>query len=301
LKIKPAPRKWKEGGAMLALMWISVGLLFFSAAVCVAENLLLRRNAKKTLGQMRTIYSGAHEYIAADWRKFPGVDIKFYDSNTDFLRREKFAPLGDVENVTATLAFPWMRTFIRNLVSEDGVISAGMYYINPRGLTGIIWKLLLRMGAKGYIDFESEVRSVWTVKDADGRDQNEERSFFITTSNAELAGRMRQPPQFFAVYYPASTPAEILLDKHRERLENIRRGIQSHETNRLVEIKTLAESREMQNRMELAKAKFRRETGWISQEELRRIGGESLTDEADRLYEAIQAEKENRARPEDRG
>ncbi len=273
------------------ILTVILVFLVILVAGCVMENWLLRRNARKILGQMESVYSGVHEYAAADCRRFSGLDLRFYDDNAAFLQGERFVLLGDVENVTVSLAFPSSRTFIRNLVSEDGFISAGMYYVNPRGLNGLIMKLLLRMGAMGYIDLETEVRSEWTMKDADGREQRMERSYFIVTSNAELSGRMQHPPQFFNEFFPDSTPVQTLLARHRERVEKVRCLLEPGQMDRLVEMRTLADTRAMQNRMELLKADFRRRAGMITSQELSRIGGGELSEEADRLYEAIQAEK----------
>ncbi len=276
-----------------------VGCLLFLVVVCIMENMVFRHGAKNTLKQMQTIYSGEHEYTSADWRNFPRIDIDFYNGNAAFLEKEKFRVLGDIENVTASNAFPWMRTFIRNLASEDGVVSVGMYYLNPRGLTGLICKLLLRMKARGYVDFETEIRSVWTAKDADGQERQEVRSVFIITSNADLAGRLEQPPQFFALHYPAATPVDMLLSRHLERVENARKVIHGHQTNHFFEIKNLVDSIAMQHRMELIKTEFRKNIGLVNREELRRIGGAEMTDEADRLYEEIMAEKAPRKTPEE--
>ena len=279
------------------IMWLVLGIVATVAivfiAICIAENMMIRRGAKKTLTRMETIYLGAHEYIPADCHNFSGLDIGFYDETAAVLQKENFVQAGDVENLTATNAFPCMRTFIRNLISDDGITSAGLYYINPRGLSGLFIKLLLRFKSRGYVDFETELRCFKTVQSPDGQEQREESSVFITTSNADMAAKMKQPSQFDSCYLPSDTPVKTVLKNHLERVETIRKNLNADSGDYLMKFKSLQDILDLQNRMELLKAEYRRQIGLINQDEIRALG-DGKDKEADRFYQAIIEEREKR-------
>ncbi len=276
---------------ILMMFALILGLLVVVLAF-FAEKMSLENSAKKILREQEAIYKGAHEYVAADWRTFSGLDMKFYDQATEALQAKGFTLLGDVENVTLTKTFPWGRTMIRALASPDKVTVVGIYYLNPRGVFGLFMKLILRLKAQGYLEFETEVRNLWLVKDQAEQTVEEERSFFLGTTNAMLASKIKLPPEFRIQFFQPNTPLNELWITHQERVERLKESIRDKTGHRLTEFHSQKDTLDMQNRAEELKAKFRQQSGMVSREELRNLSPNQ--EHADQMYEAIRTEQSRR-------
>jgi len=246
---------------LLLILVAFFGLLILSMGF---SRWLLKTSARKLYEQQKTVYSGKHEFMTVSPRIFPWLDIDYYDNVAARLRRLDFRHLGDVEDKTATLAFPSMRTFVRVLQSADGAVTAGVYQVKPRGFTRLFTSLGLIPRDMRVLDLESELNN----------------GTFLATSNglglnltAEVNGITRQLAD------PA-TPVEELLRLHRETL-----GKMCAETSELQALawRSMEEILASQERMQELKNARKAALGYVDAEEIARVAAGSLSEEGKAL------------------
>ena len=203
------------------------------------------------------IYVPRHEYREVDAQLFRHLDLHFYNEVRDAFVAEGCAWLGDVENVTLKGTATDCRTFIRILTSEDQTICIGLYHPKPKfWIRVLLWILRVKVGRT--IDCETELSS----------------GGYIVTSNAAEAGKLNPPPGFDMRFFPVSTGHEAIFQAHRQRLKDF---LTANPGIRATTMRTPKDALDMQHRMQTAKAAYRKGIGYVTEDELKRLGADSHT------------------------
>jgi hypothetical protein len=192
-----------------------------------------------------------------DAQSFRHLDLHFYDQARDALVAQGCIWLGDVENLSLKGTFNDFRTFIRLLVSPDHTICIGLFHPKPKFLIRLlIWILRIKVGRT--MDCESELSN----------------GGFIVTSNGETAAKLNSPPGFDMKYFPITTDHDTLFQAHRQRLNVF---LAAHPDVHGTPMRTAEEVLAMQHRMQAAKAAYRKGVGYVTEEELTRMGADAQT------------------------
>jgi hypothetical protein len=203
----------------------------------------IKDGAKEILEQIQSIYTPHHQYERVGLENYRHINRSFYDKTKIYLGSKGFLYLEDCEDLQlARIKNNVLKpTPIRCMVSNNGVIMAGIYHpqIAPLGLR--IISFLFRKGLGKIIDFETEF--------SDGS--------FVCTSNATSASAMNSSPIIHIEYFPKNVDCAFLLNRHKERIVTY---IAEHSVV-AVSVKNISELRESQNRMNAIKAAFRGELG----------------------------------------
>jgi len=224
---------------------------------------------EKTAGHLKnltqSLYVPRHEYRQVDARTFRHLDLDFYDRIRDTLVSRGCVWLGDVENVTMKGKGIDFRTFIRVLVSEDRATSIGVYHPKPRfWIAMLLWVFRVKLGR--LIDCESELST---------------GEYFIT-SNATQASKLNPPPGFNIKFFALNTGHEAVFEAHRRRLRDF---MTANPGIRATAMRNSEDVLEMQHRMQAVKAAHRKGLGYLTQDELTRLGADS--DTAARIKQAM--------------
>lgn len=211
------------------------------------------QGAREILENIRATYVPTHRFESVRLEDFSHVDRRFYENTRTDLEREGFLHLEDAEDVTLAGAKGnvFKRVPIRCLVSGDGTIMAGLYHPKLKSLWLRFLLFVLGKRIDRIVDFETEF--------ADGS--------FVCTSNAFSASAMQLPPLIDALYLPARTPWSVCLAQHRERVA--RHHLASSAG--VVRIRSIADLRASQNRMNALKAAHRGELQGITLAELEKL------------------------------
>jgi hypothetical protein len=203
------------------------------------------------------LYVPRHEYREVDARSFGHLDLHFYNQVRDAFVAQGCAWLGDVENVTLKNTLTDSQTFIRVLTSEDQTISIGLYHPKPKLWPRLLlWIFRVKIGRT--VDCETELSN----------------GGYIVTSNAAEAGRLNPPPGFDMKFFPANTGHETIFQAHRQRLKDF---LTANPGIRSTTMRTAEDVLEMQHRMQAAKAAYRKSIGYVTEDELKRLGADSHT------------------------
>lgn len=215
------------------------------------------RTASRLKKLNERIYIPRHEYRQVDAKSFHHLDLNFYDEVRDAFVAKGCRWLADLEDVTLKGTANDFRTFIRLLVSADSTVCIGLYQPKPRiWIRLLLWIFRIKIGKT--VDCESELSG--------GR--------FIVTSNGAGAGKLNPPPGFDMKYFPVETEPDIIFRAHTERLKTfLAANPEAHAS----EMPSMEQALEMQHRMEAAKAAFRKGIGYVTEDELQRLGADSRT------------------------
>jgi hypothetical protein len=225
--------------------------------------------AAKIKNLQQTIYVPQHEYRKVDAEAFRHLDLKFYDRVRDVLVTKGCVCFGDYENITLSRAWSPIRTFVRMLVSEDRMTSIGLCHPKPKWwLRVILWIMRVKLGK--LIDCETELSN----------------GGFLVTSNALEAAKMTMPPGFDMKFFAVDTPHEAVFEAHQQRLKNF---LAAHPDLQATIMQTADDVLQVQHRMQAAKAAYRKKVGYVTQEELQRMGADSMT--AAKLKDAMDRPK----------
>ena len=201
------------------------------------------------------LYAPRHEFRVVEAKSFRHLDLGFYDKVRDALVAKGCACLGDVEIVELQNKGHCGRTFIRLLISRDGLTCIGLYHFKPKlWLRILVWFMGARVGRT--IDCETELSN----------------GGFLTTSNGAAAGKLNPPPGFDRKYFPVNTVHETVFQAHCERLADF---VAANHGISITPMRTLEDALAMQHRMHAAKAAFRKQIGYVTQDELERLGADS--------------------------
>src|SRR6266404_4828852 len=216
---------------------------------------------EKTAGDIKKlnerVYVPRHEYRDVDAASFSHLDLHFYDAVRDRLVAQRCTWLADIENLTLKGTGCDFRTFIRCLLSEDQTICISLYHPKPRfWVRVLLWILRIKVGRT--IDCETELSS----------------GGYLVTSNAAEAGKLNPPPGFDMRFFPVQTDHETVFQAHRQRLKDF---LTANAGICATRMRTAEEAQEMQHRMQAAKAAFRKGIGYVTEDELKRLGADSHT------------------------
>lgn len=231
------------------------------------------KGAREILENIRSIYVPTHRFESVRLEDFKHVDQRFYATTRAVLEQEGFVFFEDAEDVTLASAKGniFKRVPIRCMVSKDGTIMSGIYHprLSSLWLRALLFVLRKRIGR--IIDFETEF--------SDGS--------FVCTTNALSAGALESPPLIDAQYHPVKTPWATLLSAHRER---VTRHQNAHSLS-IVRIRSIAELRASQNRMNALKAAHRGDLKGITREELEKLSpNKALAHEVHREIQRLNRE-----------
>lgn len=202
------------------------------------------------------IYVPQHEFRIVEAKDFPHLDHHFYDSTRDMLIAQGFRHLGDIENLTLTKPLN-MRTFLRILISADGKTVVSLYQPKPAIWVRILlWIFRMKVGKT--MDCETEL--------AEGQ--------YIATSNAVEAAKLTPFPMVESKFFSYATPYESILAAHLARLRELPTAYPGRE---VTVMRTLEEVFAMQDRMQAAKAAFRKSIGHATTTELEKHGANPRT------------------------
>jgi len=205
----------------------------------------------------QSIYVPRHEYRQVDASTFRHLDLKFYDALRDTLIAQGCAWLGDVENLSLKQTAFDPRSFIRILVSKDQTTCIGLYHVRPRfWVRLLLWIFRVKLGKM--IDCETELSN----------------GAYVVTSNATEAGKLNLPPNLDRKFFPLNTPHMIVFEEHQRRLKDIF-ATDPHVL--ATTMRTVEEALEMQHRMQAVKAAYRKGIGYVTEDELRRLGASPQT------------------------
>jgi len=227
--------------------------------------------AETVANQLEPLCEPQHEYARVDARQCRHLDLAFYDQSQHRLTLLGFAFLQDEENLTLRRRSIALRTFLRVLLSRDGVTMAALYHFKPS------WMLRL-LGAKEakVLDLETQCSN----------------GAFVCTSNAHAAGALNNPPEVDALFLPAGTPVEAVLEAHNQRLA---RFLVSHPGVQPVRQNGIEDVHRAQDLLQQIKAAHRKRTG-LSKEEWQRLAGTRDAQTIDTLHAETMKLHEERIR-----
>jgi hypothetical protein len=243
-------------------------LLLLGGALFVLNRWQIKRATKKIGQHAKILAIPQFEFAEVSPDDFPWLERGFYDEMKIWFEKLGFRCFGDFENLTVSRNFPHARTFTRSFVSPDGTISAGCYHFRCRGWMRILLALTRMKSSQHVCDFGTEFHG----------------QIFLCTSNASGPQLLNSVPLIITQYLPADTPWHELLRKHQEELHRLieSRGLEP------VIIRTIEDDVASSNRMQAVKAEFRRSAGYISADEIRRLGGESSRGAAERVIREME-------------
>ncbi len=249
------------------------GIIFY--LIFSRLNLSTGGAAKSIHKNLETLYAGLHEFREVTPRDFPHIDPAFYDECERWLAGHGFRKLGDVEDVTLTKVYPNLRTFLRTFVSRDGSVVAACYDIKPKG-----WMRLLQMCRVVPQNFRTLDLETEFVNGA-----------FLRTSNALGKQLMDAPPSISQNLLPDTTPYPDLLQAHVSAVNEWRQADEGF-TPRLHA--TLADVLAMQHREQDITNAWRKEIGYVTSEEMKRMAGKGGQKNAEQVMREISKINEKR-------
>jgi hypothetical protein len=217
----------------------------------------IKRTADDIKKLIESIYVPRHEFRPVDARTFRHLDLHFYDEARDNFIAQGCTWFGDYEDLTLKSSGGDLQTFFRNLITEDRTICIGLYHPKPKfWIRLILWMHRVKLGK--IMDCETEFSS----------------GEYIVTSNAAEAGKLNTPPSFDMKYFPVDTSYETIFQTHRQRVMDF---LTANPNISATTLQSPEEVLEMHNRINIAKAAYRKGIGNITVDELKRLGATSHT------------------------
>jgi len=234
-----------------------------------------RNEAKKILHSLRTLVA-PQTIVETDASSFTHLNLDYYEHVQKKLTGYGFKFLADLEilEVSNSPSVLFKPTFIRTYASQDGSIAAAHYQLVPRmdrlipvllkGIFNFRWIaapafFIQQLPIRNYFDFDSEF----------------DNGQFLITTNASESGNLSQPNAIQSSYFPRATPLDDILKDHLTKLKNcLTSGA------RAIPVHSLADSREMHNRLKQLKDAYRLSIDMISHSELRKLGSNTELSEA---------------------
>lgn len=227
--------------------------------------------AQKIAEQQRQLFGGLHDYRDASDVDFAGLDLAFYDSNTEQLRAEGFRPIRDVVNVTISNSWPKNQTVIRRFVSSDATTMGSLYHVRLFGFFRMLqWIGVISRNLKT-IECETEL--------SDGT--------FVTTANTAQSVKTLGCPFIDRQQFPADTSAQQIVNAHRLHLQSVlaaKTGVLP------ARCQNYADYQASQDRMQLLKCAYRRSPQFDHHAEWEKIAGRPLRDAELEAVEQVSAD-----------
>ncbi|HEX8524094.1 MAG TPA: hypothetical protein VF669_17705 [Tepidisphaeraceae bacterium] len=264
------------GVAMLALrrdahptvIAFRAGLVAVGLVGLVIVTFLSRRSgpsprslAEQILAQQKSLFNAPHDFQPASAADFSDLDKTFYDHTQRALEAHGFRFLDDVENTTISQALPAFRTFIRTMIGDDDATAARILQMRPSGSAGADHRI---------IELTTEFSDF---------------TFLITTTgalpldSATVDGITRH-------MLPPDTAPDQLLTRHREHLSA---ALAKNPSLTVVRCLTLDDVLKSSRHAHAVRAVHRKRTGYVTEDDLKRIRGEPLTDLDRKIFDEINA------------
>ncbi|WP_266171315.1 hypothetical protein [Dyella subtropica] len=225
--------------------------------------------AQRIIASMRRSYGSEFTYLEVKEGDFTHLDLRAY---RDFQIRHEaqgFRHLRDVEiaELTASPTTLLARTFIRSMVSADGGIVADYYQVKPR--MARLMRLLLRgLGNGRWLDSPKFFLRTLKTKHCTGYESELSNGDFITTSNAESAGKLSLPPSIDSEFHPYGTLPAVLASRQLQRLKaRLAAAPDLHPC----PVRTAEDLMQMQRRLKQQKNAYRAAVNWVTQAELEKM------------------------------
>lgn len=155
------------------------------------------RSERRELG---TSLPREHEYVRVDAGSFAHLDLAYYDRAAAELAKHGFRTVADIEDLTLSRTYPGLRTFIRAMVDDAGIIRAGVYHVRRGGLAILALGIVPR-----------NVRIIELVTEApQGR--------FLSTSTSRGLDHALPPPEVEIERLPVDSDIHALVTRHHERV-----------------------------------------------------------------------------------
>ncbi len=268
---------------MMTLLFASIVALVFALllpgrrSVSEERRRAVQRGAARIEEEMAAVYGGEHEYREVSPGEFPHLDIGFYDRAAAELERCGFRRIADIEDLTLSRAHPHLRTFIRTMLDEAGLIRVAIVHMRPRGL--LVWLLQAARLVPRHI------KLVELVTEAPaGR--------FLSTAPTKGVDHMTPPAEFLIEKYPIDTPIRQLLERHRERLQELV-AKEPHLTP--VYLADLGDLLASVQRGNIILSRFRQQIGGLTREELEHIAARPLSESDEELLREVRRRQQARA------
>ena len=245
-------------GKVAAIMLVVIGtLIMIPVLIWLAIVITVRWFVGKVntaMGQAvqrrQAMYGTVHEFSPPNTEDWEELDEEFYATATETLRGAGFRHLGDV--VDRTLAqIAGYRTVIRVMVSQGGTTMVGIYDISAM---------------PGLKDRVAHIFDV-TTEFSDG--------MFLITCNTADTDLTNEVPGIERRRHPGQSEVLSLIDIHEKEKESL---IAARPDRHALVVNTLEEAIESEKRQQTKKNQFRRESGYIQADEVRRIAERSGQD-----------------------
>lgn len=226
----------------------------------------IKQAAQRIVASMQRAYSGDAYYLEANEADFSHLDLRFYrdfqvQHEAQGFRHMRDFEIAQVSNSPTTLV---ARTFIRSVVSAEGDIIAYYYQVRPR--LGRLMRQLLRGLRNGrWLDTPRFVLRTLKTKHCTDYESELGNGHFITTSNAEAAGKLSLPPTIDTEFHPYGTPPVVLAHRQRQRLDA---RFASEPDSRPCIVRTVDDLTKMQHRLKAQKNAYRASVKWVTQDDL---------------------------------
>lgn len=244
----------------------------------------IQQAAQRIIASMQRTYGGEHTRLDANEADFRHLNLRVYRDFQNQHGAQGFRHLRDFEiaeisNSPTTFV---ARTFIRSMVSADGGTIAYYYQVKPR-LGRLVRHLLRGLKNGRWIDTPRFVLRTLKTKHCNDYESELSNGNFVTTSNAESAGKLSQPSTIDSEFHPYGTSPGVLANRHRQRLDAY---FASTPDVRSCLVRTVEDLTQMQRRLKAQKDAYRAAVKWVTQADLERMSsGNPLLAEA--VYEEI--------------
>ena len=211
--------------------------------------------ARKILLQVKAMVPGRFETLAADERTHPHVDWKAYYEVRKHAALLGFQHLGDVDPISVHLDPKMMkRAVLAIFTNDEGTEVLGHYRVVLRWT----WQgILARMGGVTGNVFDL------------GTHFGGAQGVIVETSTAQVSAVWDQPDFVLRETLGHGTKLDYVVQRHRER---VREYVAQHREARPTVVRTLADVVRMSDVHEQRKLTWRRARGWMTRDELARLG-----------------------------
>ena len=178
-------------GAMFALLLASTGRVSQERSLRAAEH------RRRLLADASV---AEHEYAVVDARSFAHLDLGYYDRAAAALEELGFRKVADIEDLTLSRIYPGLRTFVRAMVDDGGIIRAEIQQVRRRGM-------VITLG-HGFVSGDVLIELVTEVP----------QGHFLSTGARHGFEAAPPPPEVEVERLPADSGVTDLVTRHRERV-----------------------------------------------------------------------------------
>ncbi len=218
-----------------------------------------REIAREILTQQKSLYNAPHHFEPTSPDEFLDLDRDFYDQMRQAFEGQGFHFLEDVENVTLSQALPAFHTFVRIMSGESDSIIARIHQMLPSGSAG------------------RDIRTIeLTTEFSDFT--------FVCTTNAQLFLDATETRGIQTNRCPANIPPPELLRRHREAVAEM---LTRNPGVTVAKTPTLQDVLNSDRHAHAVRSVNRKRNGYVTEEDLKLIRGEPLTELDRQIFEEI--------------